>query len=212
MPYATSSQVKLALGIEPANTTKDALIAQVLPAVDGAIDNYTHRTFALYNGTDPATMREFPIEESGFTTIDDFVQGSVTTVVAVAPGAVLTTLTTSQYVAQPAAEESDVGWYIETLPMGGTSPEMGFARNLDTLWPKYGNLLPTYLRVTAKWGWPAIPAPVMQAAVWTAVAMIESPRPYVSEAIQGLSRTMATPMVDAIPARARDLLGPYTKG
>jgi hypothetical protein len=212
MPYATSSQVKLALGIAPANTDKDALIAQVLPAVDGAIDNYTHRTFALYNGTDPATMREFPVEESGFTTVDDFVQGSVTGIVAVAPGGVLTTLTANDYVAQPAAEEFEVGWYIETRPFGGTSPEMGFTRNLDVLWPKYGTLLPSYLRVTAKWGWPAVPGPIMQAAVWTAVSFIDNPRPYVSEAIQGYSRTMATPLLEAIPARARDLLGPYTKG
>lgn len=199
--------------MSPSDTSKDALIAQELPLAESAIQDYTNRSFAVYNGTDPATQRTFIGEESGFTTIDDAVHGSVTQVQTVSSAGVVTTLTAQQYLVQPGAAEYPVAWYVATYPSLRSSPAMGFARNEDWLYA-HGLLSPVdqfQVNVTAKWGWPSVPGSVKQAALWTTIAFVENPRPYISEAIQGYSRTREA-AIDAIPARARDLLGRYVKG
>jgi hypothetical protein len=213
MALITDVQVKEALGLKPADTSKDALIADAMPQAESAIQDYTSRTFALNAPADPATMREFVGEDTGFTTIDDAVHGSVTQVQLVDGDGVVTTLLATQFIPQPNASEFPVAWYLETYPLRRHSPEMGFARNEDVLY-REGRLLVTeqfLVRVIAKWGWPAIPGSVPRAAIWTTIAFMESPRPYITEAIQGLSRTREA-VQDAIPARARDLLGRYVKG
>lgn len=213
MALITDVEVKEALGLKPADTSKDSLIAQALPLAESAIQDFTNRTFALNNASDPATEREFTGEEAGFTSIDDAVHGSVTAVSMVNVGGVVTALAPLQYIVQPGAREFPVAWYLETYPMRRSSPEMGFARNEDVLY-REGRLLGSdqfLLRITAKWGWPSIPGAVKQAAIWTTIAFMENPRPFVSEAIQGYSRTREA-AIDAIPARARDLLGRYVRG
>jgi hypothetical protein len=214
MALATADQVKLALGLAPGDTSKDTAIAQALPLAESAIQDYTNRSFALNNLANPATEREFVGEDTGFTTIDDAMHGSVTGVTRVGAGGVTTPLTVdTMFLVQPTAGEFPVAWYIESYPSLGQSPEMGFAQNMDVLY-REGRLTPRdqwYLRVTAKWGWPSIPGSVTQAAIWTTIAFVENPRPYISEAIQGYSRTREA-ATDAIPARARDLLGRYVKG
>ena len=213
MALITDVEVKEALGLKPGDTSKDSLIAQVLPLAESAIQDFTNRTFQVNDPADPAETRDFVGEEAGFTSIDDAVHGTITAVSTVGAGGVVTPLQALQYLVQPAAGEFPVAWYIETYPLRRTSPEMGFARNEDVLY-REGRLLSTeqfLVRVTAKWGWPEIPGAVKQAAIWTAIAFMENPRPFVSEAIQGYSRTREA-AIDAIPARARDLLGRYVKG
>jgi hypothetical protein len=212
MALITDAEVKEALGLKPGDTGKDSQIAQALPLAESAIQDFTGRTFALNDAAAPATQREFVGEEAGFTSIDDAVHGSVTAVSVVDGVGVVTTLTSTQYIVQPVAGEFPVAWYLETYPLRRTSPEMGFTRNEDVLYREGKLLLSTQflVRVTAKWGWPAVPGSVKMAAIWTTIAFIENPRPYISEAIQGYSRTREA-AIDAVPARARDLLGRYVK-
>lgn len=213
MALISDVEIKEALGLKPADTGKDSQIAQALPLAESAIQDFTNRTFALNDPAAPATLREFVGEEAGFTSIDDAVHGTVTAVSLVSAGGVVTALTALQYLVQPTAGEFPVAWYLETYPLRRSSPEMGFARNEDVLY-REGRLFATeqfLIRVTAKWGWPAIPGSVKQAAIWTTIAFMENPKPYISEAIQGLSRTREA-AIDAIPARARDLLGRYVRG
>lgn len=212
MALITAAEVKEALGLKPADTGKDSQIAQALPLAESAIQDFTNRDFALNVPANPATLREFVGEEAGFTSIDDAVHGSVTAVATVDGVGVVTNLLTTQYIVQPVAGEFPVAWYLETYPLRRTSPAMGFTRNEDVLY-REGKLLMTQqflVRVTAKWGWPAVPGAVKMAAIWTTIAFIENPRPYISEAIQGYSRTREA-AIDAVPARARDLLGRYVK-
>lgn len=212
MALITDVEVKEALGLKPADTGKDSLIAQALPLAESAIQNFTNRTFELNVPAAPATEREFVGEEAGFTSIADAVHGTVTGVSMVAASGVVTALTPLQYIVQPGASEFPVAWYLETYPLRRSSPEMGFARNEDVLY-REGRLLTSdqfLVRITAKWGWPSVPGAVKQAAIWTTIAFMENPKPYISEAIQGYSRTREA-AIDAIPARARDILGYYVK-
>lgn len=212
MALITDIEIKEALNLKPADTSKDSLIAQAIPNAEQAIFDYTHRNFELNVGANPATMREFIGEETGFTTIDDAVHGTVTQVQSVDSVGVVTTLTSTQWLLQPGPSEFPVAWYVQTYPLLRESPYMGFARNMDVMYRegRLGTTEQFLVRVTAKWGWSAIPGSVKQAAIWTTIGFMENPRPYVSEAISGYSRTREA-ATDAIPARARDLLGYYVK-
>lgn len=212
MALITDIEIKEALGLKPSDTSKDSLIAQAIPNAEQAIFDWTHRDFTLNVPADPATQREFIGEETGFTTIDDAVIGTATQVQTVDSTGVVTTLTPTQWLLQPGAAEYPVAWYVQTYPLLRESPYMGFARNMDVLYRegRLGTTEQFLVRVTAKWGWPEIPGSVKQAAIWTTIAFMDNPKPYISEAISGYSRTREA-ATDAIPGRARDLLGYYVK-
>jgi hypothetical protein len=104
----------------------------------------------------------------------------------------------------------------------GLDPEMGFMQNLDML-AREGRLtaqMPV-AKVTATWGWPAIPQDVKLAALWTlegwgAGDAGPTTPGVVSESIEGYARSFggtgaaeAERTLLAIPNRARDLLSQY---
>ena len=211
MALITLAEVREAYG-DGSDTSRDAIITQVLPFAEAAVQSYTHRTFQPTPAGSPATAKDFTYEESGVVTVDDFEHGSITSVQIVDALGTASALSLPGYLPQPLSGEFPVGWWIEVRPTYGISPEMGFLQNLDVYAREYGSnwARGRILRVTAKWGWPAVPGDVKQATIWTAIAFVENPQPYTSQAIASYSRTINT-SVDAIPDRAKDLLFNYVK-
>lgn len=199
-PILTEAEYENLYG--PIDTTK---FTQLMPWVQVAVRNYSHRAFG--EETSGPSERSFSYDGSGFCDIDDC---SAITQVKVGTLVVPTT----QWVAKPepwAGEAAHAYWWVENLPLGAErSSEMGFLQN----WDIFG--VPTNERVyvTATWGWPTIPGDVKMAAAWTLNAWIEVPGAFVSESIEGYSRTVSLPsgLRDAIPSRAQALLESYDYG
>lgn len=184
------------------DTTK---FSTLMPWVQTAIRNISGRDFG--EETSGPAERSFAYDGSGFCDIDDC---SAITQVKVGTLVVPST----QWVAKPEdlpADNAQATWWLENLPKGGErSPEMGFLQNWDTLGVPYNERV----YVTATWGWPAIPGDVKMAAAWTLNAWITVPGAFVSESIEGYSRTVSLPagLQDAIPVRAQMLLESYDRG
>lgn len=173
-----------------------------IAAASDALRSWADRSFETPQVTE---TRTFQYDGSGFLSIDDCTD--ITDVSVVVPNASDRPLVTAEYGMDPSGNVID---YITLAPHWGlVSRQMGFAYNLD----RYEGPLPgsRQIKVTANWGWPAIPEAVQQAAVWTAIALAENPKPLISESIEGYSRTIGPAPFDAIPPRAMALLTPYTK-
>jgi hypothetical protein len=194
----TLQSLKDAIGIPYSDVGRDVRLEQAIKNASSAIRTYTDRDF----GTLPETAtRTFAYDGSGTLEIDDCAVGSITAI-AVAG----TTISSTQYLAQP-DRRSPVHYWLLLGASGGVSPEMGFERGLDY----YNPTQTTTVSVTADWGWPVVPDDVQQAAIYTAAAMAESPKPYVSQQYESYSVQLPAPMADAIPQRAKALLDPYQR-
>ncbi|CAB4183079.1 gp6 domain containing protein [uncultured Caudovirales phage] len=199
----TLNQLKDSLGVPYSDTTKDLKLEQAISSATSAIRTYLDRDF----GTSIITEeREFVYDGSGILEMDDCALNSITSV-KIADRQV----STREFLAQP-TRRSPVHYWMVLAPSYGISPAMGFTWNLDTYY-LYANPITYTLRVkvTADWGWPQIPDDIQQAAIYTAAAMAESPKPYVSQQYQSYSVQLPNPMTDAIPARAVALLAPYQR-
>jgi hypothetical protein len=195
-----------ALNVAPGDLSPQEVdkYAEAIAAASAAVRAWTDRNFEAATGT--ATTRTFEYDGSGVLEIDDCT--SVTGVAVTVPNGVDRSLTPVEF--SPRPFEGPIFDYITMSPSWGQiSREMGFTRNLDRYEGPLG-YQPT-IKVTATWGWPEIPADVRRAVIWTAVALVENPRPFISESIEGYSRTIGPAPFDAIPQRAAALLAPYTK-
>lgn len=190
--------LKDAIGIPYSDTGRDIRLEQAIKNASAAIRTYTDRDFGSLLVTE---TRSFLYDGSGTLEIDDCAVGSITAVTVSG-----TSISSSQYLAQP-DRRSPVHYWLLLSGVYGLSPAMGFTYGLDTF--DYNR--PVTVTVTADWGWPSVPDDVQQAAVYTAAAMAESPKPYVSQSFESYSVQLPTPMVDAIPSRARALLDPYQR-
>lgn len=196
----TLSDLKTAMGIPLADTESDTKLSQAIENASAAIRSYTDRAFDT--PVSASSTRNYAYDGSGVLEIDD-----AQTVTAVVLDGI--TLDPIEYSAEPFAPP--ITWLFLPPYARPESPEMGFTRNLDKLWWKTYQQ-PKVAAVTGTWGWPSIPKDVEQAAIWTAVAFSESPRPVTSERIGEVARVYGNPIRDAIPARARELLEPYFRG
>jgi hypothetical protein len=192
--------LKDALGIPPSDTAKDIRLEQAITNASAAIRTYTDRDF----GSLPVTeTRNFLYDGSGVLEIDDCAVGSITAVtVAGVP------VSTTEYLAQP-DRRSVVHYWLMLGRTNGVNRAMGFERGLDTFYG-FSDQSPAVVAVTANWGWPSIPADVQQAAIYTAAAVAESPKPYVSQNFESYSVQLPQ-LFDAIPERAKSLLNPYQR-
>lgn len=199
----TLNQLKDALTVPYSDTTKDIKLSQAISSASSAIRTYLDRDFGTAVVTEE---RSFTYDGSGVLEIDDCVAGSITDVKVAGRS-----LTDSEYLAQP-TRRTAVNYWIELAPAYGISPAMGFTWNLDTYY-LYANPITDTLTVdiTADWGWPVIPDDIQQAAVYTAAAMAETPKPYVTQTYQSYSVQLPNPLCDAIPERAKALLNPYQR-
>jgi hypothetical protein len=196
----TKEEVKVALRIAAGNTERDAEFDQAIDVASAAIRSYLDRDFET--PVSASETRTYYYDGSGVLEIDD-----AQTITAVTlDGA---PLTTDEYSAEPSGN-APYTWLF--LPSHGRSvnPEMGFERNLDTLWWKTLDK-PQVVQITGTWGWPSIPWDVKQAAIWTVVNITETQRPVTAESIGGVARQYSGSSF-AIPIRARELLSPYFRG
>ena len=196
----TLQELKDALGIT--DNSEDAKLQDALRDASAAIRSYTDRSF---NTTQATSTKIFQYDGSGVLEIEDAV--AVTNVSMDGVTLVLGT----DYTVEPYGN-AVFNWLFLPVdyPLGG-SPEMGFTRNLDRLWWKRSVKPIRSVSVTGTWGWPSIPDDVQRAALWTAAAFAETPRPVIQERTADVSRTY-TNISAAIPSRAKDLLEPYVRG
>lgn len=195
----TLADLKTALGITDADS--DTRLQQAIENASAAIRSYVDRPFET--PVTASSTRSYAYDGSGVLEIDD-----AQTVTAVVQDGI--TLTADEYSAEPFL--APITWLFLPPYSRPGSPEMGFTRNLDRLWWKTYEA-PQIVQVTGTWGWPTIPKDVEQAAIYTAAAFAETPRPFISERLGEVSRTY-TPagLRDAIPSRAKELLEPYFRG
>lgn len=204
--------LKTALGAPLTNSPKDARYLQAIAEASTAIRSYTERDF---NTTTVTEARTFDYDGSGYLDTDD---ASVITGVTLLGQAGVNDypLDSLQWRAMPPRRADAPVFYYLLLPgfdaHYAPSPEMGFTRNLDVFAAegRYHGFNAQF-EVSGTWGWPAIPDDVKRATVWTAMTMHENPSAYVSESIEGYSRSIGFAPADSIPDRAKDLLAPYLK-
>jgi hypothetical protein len=216
----TLTEYKNFVGIPLSDTQYDAQLNALLAAGSLAIRNFTGRDFSTTTATE---MRQFEYDGSGFLDIDDCtVVTSVALSFTLGPDQTLD----SSYQWRAMPFEGPVYYYLKTAGVypWGYSPEMGFTSNLD-VWASEGRILAQYpiAKVTATWGWPAIPEDVKLALTWTMEEWGAGPAgastPGVtSEAIEGFSRSwggrsgqQAMLGMLGIPNRAKDILAEYQK-
>lgn len=207
----TLTEYKTFTGMEPTDNREDTRITALLPAATRAVVSFTDRSFDQIAGG-VAAKRSFEYDGSGYLDIDDCTSISVVSTDAGVEGADYP-LTASEWTAKP--YDGEVYYYLVLHGSSRLRPsrEMGFERNLDTIEPSYK--LPQ-VKVTAVWGWPAVPEDVKLAAAWIIQDAIAAPAgaPQ-AEAIEGFSRSWGGAgrgrALLAVPNRARDLLSNYAR-
>jgi hypothetical protein len=200
----TLSELKERLNIPAGDTQDDGAYTQAIGSASEAITNYVARDFTAPIETE---TRTYEYDGSGILDVDD---ASAVTALSWSQYGQSVPLLAEQWRAQPYS--GPVYTWIELPPRALTgSPEMGFRYNLDRIAAERG--LPHYplVNVTGTFGWTRIPEDVQQAVLWTIVAFKDSRSPYVSEAIEGYSRSTAGAQPEAIPQRAKELLEPYRR-
>lgn len=213
----TLAEYRSLMGIGVQDERKDPQISALIPAASRAVRSYTGRTFELASGA--VSDREFQYDESGILDVDDC---TAITHIETDAGVVGNTypLDSSQWTAMP-QDDSAVFYYVifHGGPYFGGSPEMGFKSNFDQY--PYAAFIKPLVRVTATWGWDAIPEDVKLATAFTTAEFLGSPSSggqsegLTSEAIEGFSRAWGNrsgaQIALAVPNRARDLLVSYQR-
>ncbi len=155
--YATLADLKEMLGIETADTTRNTLLTRALSSASRSIDRTTGRRFDLDESATARTYnpgsRAVP-GESGERLIVDDIGDAIGLVVETGAGGSWT----------------DVIGY-ETAPENALSR----GRPVTTLVLPAGTwgCGTTRVRVTARWGWPAIPDDIVQAALLQAARLFK---------------------------------------
>jgi hypothetical protein len=173
--YATLAEVKAAARIT--DSIDDSLLEMSIEAASRQIDGYCGRNFFVAGTV--ATDRYFVAANNAFIWVDDF---ATTTGLVIAcadnlDGNYSNTWSTSDYQLEPLNNVSDgIAWPYTRIrstgnkmfPTGGYQGYGGY-----NVYGGYGNYggVPSYggqiagVKITAKWGWPTVPASVRQAAI-----------------------------------------------
>jgi hypothetical protein len=155
--YAVLADLKAYLGMQE-DTRFDTSLTQALESVSDEIEQHCNRQF---NKVTSATAREFRVMYTPFVIVDDF--HTVTGLVIEADNldGVFTALTATDYELQPlnGVVDGQPGWPYNKIVIRPT------AVNRVTRGGR--------LRVTAQWGWTAVPAPVKQACLIMAAATFQ---------------------------------------
>jgi hypothetical protein len=148
--YITSAEFKTRHGITVA--TNDTRIAEHITAASRRVDTLTGRQFATHTGA--ATARYFSPASCGMVWIDDAYEITSVEVDGTDAGTYSETWTAStHYETDPAngvGPDGQSGWPVTTLrAVGGLTFPVGHLRRA--------------VKVTAKWGWAAVPSDVKEA-------------------------------------------------
>ena len=152
--YATKEQIKAALRIGTADTIDDTLIDNCAGAASRLIDGYCNRRF-WSNGT---ATRVYQADSSYYCSIDDIAGTAITLKTSsFADGDFDVTWSTTDYQLEPLNGNLDgLTWAYDKVRAVG--------RYLfPTLNANYGEQ--ALVQVTAVFGWPSIPEPVVQATI-----------------------------------------------
>ena len=153
--YATKNQIKAALRIGTADNIDDDLIDNCAGAASRLIDGFCNRKFWAVGS---ATARVFQAEDSFFCSIDDISGTAITLQTSTnADGVFDTTWSPTDWQLEPLNGDLDgIAWAYDKIRAIG-----------DYLFPtvnaNYGSQ--ALVKVTANFGWPAIPEPVTQATI-----------------------------------------------
>lgn len=158
MAYATLTQVKAAMSIGTADTADDVQITAALGAAEALIDGYCGRSFGTA-GT-AATTRVYAATDNYVLTIDD-----ATTITLVETDPDFDGTWTEQW--------ATTDWQAEPLNGrdGALSVPYYRLRAIGNYW--FPDVPRAAVRVTAKWGWAAVPSAVEQATIQTAVRLFK---------------------------------------
>lgn len=147
--YADLPTLKTHLNIQADDTTRDALLSKALASASRGIDRETGRRFYL----DPAPVaRTFRL--AGRTMRDSDGEHLLVDDIGSATGLVVETGSGASFAAVTTYETSPDNALLDGLPV------TSLLRPLS-MWG-YGT---TRVRVTARWGWPAVPDEVVQATL-----------------------------------------------
>ncbi len=155
-PYASLTDIKNYLKLNLADTTRDANLSAALASASGDIEKHCHRQFNLDT---TVTARVFEPESPTLCRVDDFgtLTGLIVQVDTAGNGTFSQTLNAStNYEVFPLNGISDgtPGWPYNRIHTVGSG---WFARYL---YMRAGTV-----QVTAKYGWPSVPAPIKQACL-----------------------------------------------
>jgi hypothetical protein len=149
--YASLTELKLY--VDTTKTTFDALLTDALEAASRGIESVTHRQF---NDAGSATAREYIPLSSGIVEVDDFhtTTGLVVEIDSAGDGSYATTLGATGYQLLPlnGVVAGQPGWPYSQI------------RSTGSTWFPCTTQRAT-VRVTARWGWAAVPKPVKQACL-----------------------------------------------
>lgn len=148
MTYCDLAVLKVSVGIDADDESSDAALTGVLEAADETIDNFCHRTFAVPGEDAVPTSRICPVVGSVIRTADI---ASASSIVVRSDGdddGVFETLIAS-----------DVE--LETYPLNAIAD----GRPIEALRLRGSRCATTVtVQVTALYGWPAVPASIVEAA------------------------------------------------
>jgi len=153
--YATRNQIKAALRIGTADTIDDTLIDNCAGAASRLIDGYCNRKF-WQTGT--AESRLFTAEDSFYCSIDD-VAGTAITVQTSNNGDGIfdVTFAVTDYQLEP------LNGYLDGLTWAFDKVRAVGDFLFPTLNSNYGSQ--ALVKITARFGWPAVPEEVTQATI-----------------------------------------------
>lgn len=201
----TLDRFKVALGATGVDAVEDSKRAQAIRGASAVVRSYAGRKFEVATGM--YSDRSFDYDGSGIVDIDDAL--SVISVSINSGFATIRTLPVNEYTLQPMNGVVTEWILMSANAYGIASPQMGFTWNADTYDGFFNS--PVIVTVTADWGYAQIPEDVQQATIWVAANILENPRPYISESIEGYARSVGPAQTDAIPERAKEILAPYQK-
>lgn len=150
--YATLALLRSRMGItDPADTTDDAKFTAALGCASRGIENVCRRQF---NDAGSATARQYATDRGDLVLVDDFHTTTPTVAIdTAANGSYGTAWSASDYLCEPLDGVVDgvTGWPWWRIRARSTPFPT------SRTWPG--------VRVTARWGWPAVPAPIGEACL-----------------------------------------------
>lgn len=152
-PYVELERLKDYLKIKPEKVEQDENILDAIASASSEIEKHCNRQF---NKADTVSARVYEPDDEYEVTVDDFwtTDGLIVEVDTLGDGSFSTTVPASDYEVYPrnGVVDGQIGWpYYEIRLVEGYFPVTHRRRGV--------------VRVTAKWGWAAVPEAVRQAAV-----------------------------------------------
>jgi len=148
--YATIDMVKSQLKIDPDDTRRDDEISSALDAAASSVDHFCQRTFATTGSIAEPASRVYDTA-GGTLVIDD-----------------LQSLSGIEY--EVVEDWTAYDQPVVTLPRNAAAD----SRPITMLRTRSGLPFPSVVRVSGVWGWPTVPAAIVEATVIEAVAILSA--------------------------------------